>query len=144
MTDDRTRVLTLLAEGKIDVAEAERLLGALGADRAEAVEPELVPDDDVEVFRRRPVPKYLRVECLDGAKTVNVRVPLQLLRSGMKLTSLLPEDAQGKVADALSEKGFPENLEKMSDENVDDFLRMLGELTVDVRDGDETVRVYCE
>jgi hypothetical protein len=138
MSDDRKRVLTMLAEGKIDVAEAERLLAALGPKPAE---PELVLEEEEGA---RPIPKYLRVECLDGSKVVNVRVPLQLLRSGMKLGALLPEEARGKVDAALGEKGFAFDLKNLRGQELDEFLRTLGELSVDINDGSEVVRVYCE
>jgi hypothetical protein len=140
VSEERKRVLQMLAEGKLEVAEAERLLAALaGSDEAEPVEAEVVDDTAA-----RPVPKFLRVECLDGASKVDVRVPIQLLRSGMKLGSLLPEEARGKVDAALGEKGINFDLKNMRGDELDDFLRLLWDLKVDIEDGSDKVRVFVE
>ena len=66
--------------------------------------------------RRKPSlaapPRYLRVQIdADDAKDgevrrkVNIRVPLQLLRAGVKLASVLPPDARERMNEALHEKG---------------------------------------
>ena len=84
MTDNRKRVLDMLAEGKISVDEAERLLSIVDQPDEEPKEGE--PTES----RRRQPPKYLRVlvedEDADSSKErVNVRVPMALIRAGMKL-----------------------------------------------------------
>ncbi|MFV1957789.1 MAG: hypothetical protein ACC662_00105 [Planctomycetota bacterium] len=137
MTDEKRRVLSMLAEGKITVDEAERLLAALDGKRDEAGSPPAPT-------QRKPLPRYLRVVVQDGATNVNVRVPLQLLRAGVKLSSLLPEEARGKVDAALGDRGFSIDLKGLREEAVDDLLRELADLTVDAEDGSEHVRIFCE
>jgi len=85
MSEDRRSILTMLAEGKITADEADRLLSALERG-APGVQPgaALAPPD-----HNRPQPKYLRVtvdsdEEHGGPTKVNVRVPMQLLRAGVR------------------------------------------------------------
>ena len=84
--------------------------------------------------------KYLRVlvDSADGDK-VNVRVPLALIRTGIKLTTLLPDHASEK----LSEQGV--DLGKLSDMDMAELHETLRELQVDVDSSDgDVVRVFCE
>ncbi len=74
----------------------------------------------------------------DGDK-VNIRVPLALVRTGIKLTSMLPEHASEKIKD----HGI--DLSQLSDLQGDELLKALEELTVDVDSSDgDTVRIFCE
>jgi hypothetical protein len=130
--DEKKRILNMLAEGKISVDEAERLLNALSG--GESPDPE---------SGGRKLPKFLRV-LVEGETKVNVRVPIQLLRSGIKLGALLPEEARGKVDVALQGKGIDFDLGRVKPEQVDEFLAQLWDLSVDVEDGKDKVRVFCE
>jgi hypothetical protein len=133
MSDDRRRILKMVADGQITVDEAERLLTALGEGPAAASAP----------ATGGKLPRYLRV-VVEGDERVNIRIPVALLRAGMKLGALLPEEARGKVGDALEEKGVSLDLGRMKPEDVDQLLRHLSDLEIDVDGGRETVRVYCE
>jgi len=144
MSNNRTQILNMLAEGKIKVEEAEKLLNALNE------EPR-----DIETSASGPSstpknPKYLRV-LVDSKsnesgqpETVNVKIPIQLLRAGIKLSSVLPSDASDKVHDAISDHGLNINLDDIKPENIDELIKALNDLTVDVNDGKTTVKVYCE
>ena len=92
MNEERKQVLQLLAEGKITVDEAEQLIVAL--ERDQSAPPQTSPDVDL---RKKPRPRYLRVVVKSpdnfggkGPGKVNVRVPIRLLRAGVRLASLLP------------------------------------------------------
>ena len=78
------------------------------------------------------------VNSSDGDK-VNVRVPLGLLRTGIKLTTMLPGDASEKLKDS----GI--DLSHLSSLSGDELMEELRDLQVDVdsTDGDK-VRVFCE
>ncbi len=94
MNEQRRQILQMLAEGKITADEAERLIDAL-----EREQPESPPG---AASRPRPRPKYLRVLVEDNSggdepSRVNVRVPLQLLRAGVRLASLIPPQALTRV-----------------------------------------------
>lgn len=139
MSEERKKILEMLAEGKISVEEAERLLSAISES-----EEELIPGKKTETAKL----KYLRVvvEPGPGSKNderVNIRVPIKLIRAGIKLASLLPNDVQGKVDDALKEKGLSLDFSQINEENIEEIVESLRDLTVDV-EGEERVRIYCE
>jgi SHOCT-like domain len=144
MSGDRHKILEMLSEGKITADEAERLLDALDKD---ASLPEVSPAGGGGPSSGT-VPKYLRV-LIDDTKDptkVNIRIPFQLLRAGIKLQSLLPAGARARVNKALDEKGIGFDLNQLTAENVDEFIRAFSEMTVDIdADGGLTkVKVFCE
>jgi hypothetical protein len=136
---ERQQILEMLASGKISVAEAEKLLNATegASPSATAVEP--VPSP------AKGKARYLRVVVSEeGSEKVDVRVPLQLIRAGIKLGSLIPKDLQGKIDDSLHEKGMQFNLADMKPETVEELIDSLSEFSVNVDDGGDHVRVFCE
>lgn len=142
MNEQRRQILEMLAEGKITADEAERLIDAL-----ERKQPESQPGI---VSRPKSRPKYLRVvvnaadESGDGASRVNIRVPLQLLRAGVRLTSLIPPQALTKVNEELSKSGVPIDLGELKPQHLEELIDQLDDLTVDVDDSDAKVQVFCE
>jgi hypothetical protein len=75
---------------------------------------------------------------------VNVRVPMQLLRAGVKLASLIPPEARDRVNGALHQDGATFDLNQVTADNLDEMVSHLDNLTVDV-DGQTTkVRFFCE
>ena len=137
MNEERKKVLEMLAEGKISADEAERLLEAL-ENKATETSPQTALTETLN-----NLPKYLfvKVDAVDGDK-VNIRIPLKLVKAGIKLQALLPQDAQDKINTKLNEKGI--NLDDFKDENFKDLLDALTEfeLNVDDKKGDK-VRIYC-
>jgi hypothetical protein len=106
MNEQRRQVLEMLAEDKITADEAERLIDALGREQSESV-PGAAP-------RHKPRPRYLRVLMLDNSadepSRINIRVPLQLLRAGVRLTSLIPPQAVTRLNAELDKVGVPIDL----------------------------------
>ena len=101
----------------------------------------------------KPKPKYLRVlveaadkfNRHDGKPTkVNIRVPMALLRAGVRLTSLIPPSARDQVNEQLSKNGVPFDIGQLKPENLEDLISHLDDLTVDVDAQDAKVRIYCE
>ena len=142
MGRDRARILKMLAKGKISVDEAERLLDAIGSASGEGAPAGAgAPEGG-----GKAKPKFLHVlvEEKDGDR-VSVRVPLNLVRAGVKLSSLMPDAAAEKVNEVLRQKGIRMDLGGMKSGALEELIDQLGELTVDVeeRDGDK-VRVFCE
>ena len=137
MNEERKKVLDMLAEGKISADEAERLLDAL-ENKTTETSPQTALTKTLD-----NLPKYLfvKVDAVDGDK-VNIRVPLKLVKAGIKLQALLPQDAQDKINAKLNEKGI--NLDDFKAENFKDILDALTEFEVNVDDkkGDK-VRIYC-
>jgi hypothetical protein len=148
MTESRRQILKMLAEGKITTDEADQLLAA--AERAPT--PAAQAPDEPE--RRNFRPKYLRVMVdttedesgRPGGKPtkVNIRVPMQLLRAGVRLSSLIPEPARAKANEALREQGVPFDLNQLKPENLEDLIEQISDLTVDVDQEETRVRVFCE
>ncbi len=138
MSEERRKILEMLSKGKISVDEAEKLLKALGEDSS----PESVPGKNVKQ------PKYLRVEVepapgnKDGDR-VNVRVPMNLIRAGLKWAAVIPKHARGKVDEALKDQGVDVDFDKITPEDLEALVSNLNDLTVEV-DGKDKVRVYCE
>ena len=136
MTEERKRILEMLSEGKITPEEAEKLLAALSR------------GDEVVSGNGSRTPRYLRVMVEPGPNSstsdrVNIRVPLKLIRAGLKLASFIPKDARTQVNDALHEKGIDVDFNKIKPEDIDEIVKQLDDLTVNV-EGKETVRVFCE
>jgi hypothetical protein len=137
MNEERKKVLEMLADGKISADEAERLLDALG-NKSTETSPQAALTKTLD-----NLPQYLfvKVDSDDGDK-VNIRVPLKLVKAGIKLKALLPREAQDKINIKLNEKGI--NLEDFEAENFKDILDALTEfeINVDEKKGDK-VRIYC-
>ncbi|HXS62565.1 MAG TPA: hypothetical protein VN767_06790 [Streptosporangiaceae bacterium] len=141
MNEQRRQVLEMLAESKITADEAERLIYALEADQPE-------PSTGV-ADRSKSRPKYLRVVVIDNSageepSRVNVRIPLQLLRAGVRLASLIPPQAVTKINEKLDESGVPFDLTELKPQQLEELIDQLGDLTVDVDEPDSKVQVFCE
>jgi len=158
MNENRRQILEMLAAGKITADEAERLLSALDPDTAVpagTIGSSAAKGNGARSGWANGRPKYLRVlveadESMTGNKgltTVNVRVPMQLLRAGVRLAALIPQQAHNQLDQAFSSHGFPLTLSQIKPENLEELIDHLEDLTVDVdgKDGNSTkVRVFCE
>jgi hypothetical protein len=147
MSEDRARILNMLAQGKISAEEAERLLDALGAGTA-AVATATTPTgggaDDTAAPLGAPKFLYVKIVSTDG-DNVDVKVPLQLLRAGLKLTSLIPPQAMDQINDSMSEHGMSMDFQNLKPEDIEDLLLALREMEVNIDSANgDNVRVYCE
>jgi hypothetical protein len=133
MNEERRKILEMLSEGKITAEDAERLLDKIEAGPSSAPRPERKPGDKTKI-------KWLlvHVDGNDGDK-VNVRVPISLIRTGIKLSAILPAG----TSERIRESGIDLNdLSKLADEEL---IEALADLQVDVNSNDgDVVRVYCE
>jgi hypothetical protein len=139
MNEERKKILEMLSEGKIGVDEAEKLLSAISAPEGDSIPGETKGPSKL---------KYFRVVVEPGdesgkAERVNIRVPIKLIRAGIKLASLIPNDVQSKVDEALKEKGINLDFSQINEENMEEIVESLRDLTVDV-EGQDRVRIYCE
>jgi hypothetical protein len=156
MNENRRQILEMLAAGKITAAEAEQLLAALEPDTTQTGgRPAGNAGSGQPVGAAHARAKYLRVLVeadeemtgLKGPTTVNVRVPLQLLRAGVRLAALIPQQAHNELDQAFSRHGVPLTLSQIKPENLEELIDHLEDLTVDVdgKDGNKTrVRVFSE
>jgi hypothetical protein len=162
MSEDTRRVLDLLSKGKITVEEADQLLAALKA----AAESDAAPPAPDASDQQKP--KYIRIAvrktrswpgvppgggqqawawpgCTDKEriKEVNIRVPLSVVRGGMRLGAIVPGLGE-RVSATLRQKGIDLDLAKMDAAQLESLLRDLGDLTIDVDEGRHQVRISCE
>jgi hypothetical protein len=142
MNDDRRSILDMLAQGKITADEAERLLAAL--DRS------VTAASAAPRVGHNAQPKYLRVTVdtdepgEDGPTRVNVRVPMALLRAGVRLTSIIPPQAREQINAELARSGAPFDINQLKPENLEELVEHLQDLQVDVDQERTKVRVFCE
>ncbi|HEY9392162.1 MAG TPA: hypothetical protein VIR27_20615 [Mycobacteriales bacterium] len=143
MNEQRRQILQMLAEGKITADDAERLMDALEREQPPSL-PGAAP-------RPKPRPRYLRVEVNsednaegDRPNRVNVQIPLQLLRAGVRLTSLIPPQALARVNTELNRSGVPIDLNEFRPQHLEELIEQLDDVTVDVDGPDGKVRVFCE
>lgn len=133
MNEERRRILDLLAQGKVSAAEAEKLLDALASGGESP----------------GSAPKYLRVLVEDDhgehGGRVNVRIPLNLIRAGVRLAALLPSGVYDQMNKALKQNGMDFDVSQIRPENLEELVTHLKELSVDVAGNrGEKVRVFCE
>jgi|ERR1700704_959859 hypothetical protein len=134
MSEETRKVLEMLSSGKISVQEAEQLLQAVTAPSQSADE-------------KKAEPKYFRVlvnkPAREGkkAEAVNIRVPMTVVRGGLRLGSLFPGMLAKKKVQLAN--GSELDLSKVTYTDLEAMIKDIGELTVDV-DGDAQVRIRCE
>jgi len=138
MSEDRKKILEMLAAGRINVQEADKLLSALASTQT----------DSEEEGSGKSHLKYLRVLVEPGPNSrdqdrVNVRIPLKLIRAGLKWAAFIPKHAQDSVDQALHERGIELDFSKIKPEDIEELVCQLNDLTVEV-EGKEKVRVFCE
>jgi hypothetical protein len=136
MNEERKKILEMLQQGKITVEEAEKLLAALASPEE--------PNSDTE----KPACKYLKVIVEPGPQSedrdrVNIRVPLKLLRAGLKFAAFVPKHAHASINQALHEKGIEMDFTQFTQQDIEEIVSQLSDLTVEV-EGKEKVRICCE
>ncbi len=146
MNDNRKRVLDLLAAGKIDAAEADRLLSVLEAGNG--------PEESTRDAGQRPrsigSAKYLCVRTTpkEGApsdtEAVNVRIPILLVRAGMKLGSIIPESGYAALSANLGQHGIDLDLDSLNKNGIGALVDALSSSSIDIDTEHEKVRIYCE
>jgi hypothetical protein len=152
MNSDEKQVLDMLARGTITADEAERLLERLRgpATGADAPQSGAGPSSTgatagaataaAESRGSGAAPKFLRitVDSTDGDK-VNIRVPLELVRTGIQLGAMLPSEAREK----LDARGI--DISKLGGMEGERLVEALRELTVDVDSAKgDRVHIFCE
>jgi hypothetical protein len=155
MTDNKKKILDMLAKGKISVDEAQRLLNAIDA-KEEGREEKLRDSSAGRGSDDKLKAKYLRITIVPGEEhhewehgehpdRVNVRVPMSLVRAGIKLTSLIPPEALDKTNKALHEKGIDFDVRNVKPEDIENIIDALGDAEIDI-DGahGEKIKVFVE
>ncbi|MFA5309979.1 MAG: hypothetical protein WC370_10945 [Dehalococcoidales bacterium] len=161
MSDTKKKILEMLAQNKISADEAYRLLNALNDDgngTNNSGHDNRGHEDGGPGMKVKTKAKYLRVsitpregdEVEDAcgrrhADKVNVRVPMSLIRAGIKMKSLIPPEAKDKINGALHEKGIDFDIDSIKNEDIEELIESLGDMEVDIEGKNgEKVKVYVE
>jgi hypothetical protein len=134
MSEERRQVLEMLSQGKVSVQEAEQLLQAVVAGQA--------------ADEKKEEPKYFRIQvnkpAREGkkAENVNIRVPMTVVRGGLRIGALFP----GMMAKKKIQlgNGTELDLSKVTYQDLEAMIKDIGELSVDVDGGDAQIRIRCE
>lgn len=100
-TEERMRILMMIQEGKISAAEGARLIEALD-DLSEPTPPKPPSPSSVSGAKK---PHYLHVLITDtdsGKTRVNVRLPVSLINSGMRLGARFAPEIEGLSMEDLN------------------------------------------
>lgn len=138
MSEERKKVLEMLAAGKITAEEAEKLLDKLaggGANQTSAGEAQSAASTSGPGR-----PKYLRIVVdSPGRDQVNVRVPFSFVGSAQRLLAVMPPRVSQRLAEHGIDAGF---FSAAKGGNLDEVVR---ELNIDVDEGKgKKVRIFCE
>jgi hypothetical protein len=139
MSQERDRILDLLAAGKITTEEASRLLDAV---EARAAQP---PSAAAPKNGSGDLPRFIYVKVISTqGDNVNVKVPLSLVKAGLKLTSFIPQPAMEQINKSMSDKGMSVDLLNFKAQDLEELIEALREMevNVDAANGDN-VRVYA-
>jgi hypothetical protein len=146
MSDSKKKILEMLDKKKITAEEAYRLLSVLDSKEGGH-------EDAGRETNDKTKHKYLRVTIGPGENQsnsehidrVNVRVPMSLIRAGIKLTSLIPPEALDKANQALNDKGIKFDVRNMKPDDVESLIDALGDTQIDIEGGKgEKVKVFVE
>jgi hypothetical protein len=144
MCDETRRILDLVAQGKITVDEAQQLLGAIDAPAAEAAAPAAGAEESA------PKARWLRIAIHKTGKEghrdkdVNIRVPIAIVKTGMRLGALIPGLAGDQVAKKMREKGLDVDFTKLDAAAIESVIKDLGDTNIEIDDGRAQVRITCE
>src|SRR5262245_39917329 len=170
MSEESRRVLDLLAQGKITVDEADRLLAAIGPAPTDPASAGAAAAGKGSATAEAPSPKYLRITVTKPRKwseddekqarrtwmgpgekagpnrEVTIRVPIGLVRNGMRLGAMIPGLTGGDLHARLRERGVDIDLSKIDADTIDQLVSQFGEMNIDVsgRGGSAQVRITCE
>ncbi len=79
----------------------------------------------------------------DGSRQVfRIKVPVSLLRAGIKMKALIPEEARKEALEKLQAKGVDIDPFELSEDQIDEFVRALGEFEMEAGDETGDFRMY--
>lgn len=145
MNEERKRILAMLAEGKLTADQADLLLDSLGPDEAAPVPAPSSSANWPTGPSASGTPKFMYVKIRSASKdNVDVKVPLALLRAGLKLTSLIPPQAMTQINESMAESGMSIDFNNLKPEDIEEVIESLGEMEVNIDSADgDNVRVFC-
>ncbi len=140
MTEQRKKILEMLAAGTVNAEEAERLIAALENNNIE-------PKTQKQTTKKTP--KFLHVKVEHAAEmnckhqNVDIKIPILLLKAGMKLSSMIPESSKNEINAHLNDKGIHLDLNSVDSKDIDTIMSALSESSIDIDTETEKVRIFC-
>jgi hypothetical protein len=139
-TNDETRkILDLLAQGKITVDEAQQLMSAISGGAA-----------GERGAAEKPAPRFLRITVVEAphafrpkGKTVNIRVPMAIVRGGIRLGALIPGLSENLNL-RVRPDAPPLDFSKLDAAELERTLKDLDDLSIEVDQGKKQVQFHCE
>jgi hypothetical protein len=150
-TDDTRRILDMLSQGKITVDQADLLINAISAGRPADAPPDAPAEG-------RPPVRWFRINIHKPArdeghtpKDVNIRVPIAVVKGGMRLGAIIATFAGEKAALRIKQRGLDidlstinGDLSRMNGVEFDTFMKSLDEMNIEIDDGKSQVRITAE
>jgi hypothetical protein len=148
MSENQKKILQMLAEGKISVEEASRLLSLVHEEQRSGFAQAAVETE----AKSSPKYLYVKVEPKEGSHwqngketgRVNIRIPMGLIRAGIKLKALIPAQAADDINKAFKEKGINFDIRDLKDEYLESLVTALGESEIKIDSQEAEVSVYAE
>ncbi len=140
MVEQRKKILEMLAGGTINADEAERLLAALESNNANQES-----QNTGTINTKKPKFLHVKVEKPQGDshKNVDIKIPIMLLKAGMKLGSMIPESSKNEINAHLNDKGIHLDLNSIDSKDIDVIMTALSESSIDIDTETEKVRIFC-
>ncbi|OGO30358.1 MAG: hypothetical protein A2Z29_09875 [Chloroflexi bacterium RBG_16_56_11] len=152
MNETQKKILEMLAQNRINIDEACRLLSAVEKEKPAGSPPGEEPGPKTRA-------KYLRVTVTPGegptgngnlfqdgnVGRVNIRIPVSLIHAGLKLTALIPPQTYEKINASLKEKGINYDIRNLKPVDIEEIIEALGDMQIDVESGrGERMKVFVE
>lgn len=148
MSDERRRVLDLLAQGKITVDEADQLLRALGS--AAAPSQATPADAGASSADTSKKPRFIRIVVhkpangRESAEDVNIRIPIPMIKGGMRLGALIPGYWGERIASRMRERGMDVDFTNLDPNAIEAVFRELNEMGIDIDSPKGQVHITAE
>jgi hypothetical protein len=141
MNSNQRRILEMLAEKKITVDEAERLMSLTHPETGAASTSVKEGKSNLKYLRIivKPNPGYTGEQ-----ENVNIRIPMALLRAGIKLTSVIPPGVYDQMDSSLKEKGISFDWRNLDPEHLEEVLAAINDLEIEVQNGKQNVHFFAE
>jgi hypothetical protein len=140
--EERRQILKMLAGKKINAEEADKLLKVIDEKQAEETgeespQPVKNPKSLIIVIKKN--------QSQPGKeRTINVKVPLFMIKAGVKLASFLPGGAENAISKALDKHKLKINSDTFLPENFKEIISIMEEMIITLDEEDMTIRFRFE
>ena len=142
MSEQRKKILEMLAAGTINADEAERLIAAIKSNDTEHK-----TESQTSSNNKKPKFLHIKVEKEPGSghrhDNVDIKIPIILLKAGMKLSAMMPKNSKTELNAHLHNKGIHLDLNSLDSKDLDVIMSALYESSVDIDTEKEKVRIFC-